>query len=53
MMNRCDSCKLLAVTTCPLLDRAYDIGYEGMAYCEVADAFDKALKLHKAGWREK
>jgi hypothetical protein len=34
-INLCQSCRILAVTTCPILDRAYIKGYDGMAQCEM------------------
>lgn len=54
-MNRCDTCRILAVTDCPLLDKAYQRGFDGMTRCEMADAVEKvyqAVRSDPRGRRE-
>lgn len=46
-MNRCDSCRILAVTDCPILNAAYNKGLEGMQYCEMAEAVEKVYQAAK------
>ena len=47
MKNLCNYCKVLEVTTCPIFERAYKKGYEGMAKCEVKDMLYKILNRYK------
>jgi hypothetical protein len=49
--NVCDHCYVLDVTTCPILDRAYRKGLEGMEKCEMKEAIDKvAERVKKTSW---
>ena len=43
--NRCSNCKLLEVTTCPLLAVAYQRhGWEGLQHCEMGDAIERLYR---------
>ena len=50
-MNRCDKCKLLDVSPCPLQEIAYKKGWEGLQTCEMGDAIDKMIASIKADRR--
>jgi len=43
-LNRCNKCKVLDVTTCPLRDHAWSMfNWEGLSSCAMGDAIDKLL----------
>jgi len=42
--NRCNTCKLADVTSCPLQSAAFEKhGWHGLEKCEMGDAIDKLL----------
>ena len=52
IINRCKRCKIMDVTTCPLMDYAWHMfKWEGLENCEMGDAIDKMLIDIKVGWK--
>lgn len=39
--NRCDTCRVLSTTDCPILDIAVRFGLDGMEKCEMAETVEK------------
>lgn len=44
----CSKCHTLDLGTCPILDRAYGNGYEGMEHCEMKAVIDRVFQAGKA-----
>ena len=43
--NLCTVCPVTAVCPCPLAERAYRRGYEGMSECEMFDVVGKVVRV--------
>jgi hypothetical protein len=54
-VNVCNGCLVLDATPCPILERAYRIGYEGMSECEMKSVIFKVVEKekYKAGFGPK